>query len=611
MTRKYTANQLLSSVLAIMLALSSVITIMTQAPLVSADHIDGTPEVIAVSPPYGYITTQPILGPPANELISDQFVEILHTARIDDSQATITMQVNPTGNDASPAINPLAIYNEIDGAATEWENLVGADTTAPDFSGTVRNDSGVASMFGDAALCDYSGIDGPNGIWEVAQCEAGEGFAGQAELNPSIATMGANGGYDREIVEGDFIIDDDRSTATQIRETARHEFGHMFFLGDLYQLYNADDEACQDAGNEPPFNPLMCSGNNIDTGDVDGIYFLYPFREVMSIDEQFTNRASDIAVAYLDDTSDDDEPEMVTVYEDYDSAGDTGYVYARLNRDIDPTSYSSTSGASLELFSDPGTTYFEDMGAAFGDIDHDGCDGKSSSDTDCELNGGSGNPDLVVAWIDDVDDGKFLVYFDVEVVSPTQITWSSVTSERTINPVTSGYEGLDVLLMDFDSDGWKDELLTIMTDFDSTAGSDQVFFTWASLSTSGLDGTWQSVTDTNVNISDDVIGAGIVDDSRQYVLVSYERDELPADQEYMGYKVFDFTATGGWIQVTDTAKIMGMVPTDNISTALDAVGGDYIFFTGASQYPDYIAQWNDSNNNYFMVERDTRTNSHG
>ncbi len=566
----------------------------------AAIHVDTSPEITGISPPYGYVTSQPLHH---GNIGSDNEIEILHTSRIDASQATITIQVNPTGNSF---ISANTIYSEIDAAATDWENLIGTVTTAPDFSGTVRNDNVKASMFGSS--CGLS-TTGPNTVWEISQCNTPAGIGGLQETNPSFASLVANGGYDRGVIEADIIISNNISSLSEYQKTIRHEFGHHFGLGDLEHIYDEFEQLCETTGHEPPFDPIMCNGSNIDEGDKDGVYFLYPFRQILSITEQFALRASDVATAYLDGTSSTSKPEMVVVYEDYDSVGDIGYVYARTSRDIDPIDYSSTSGSPLQLFTDPGIAQFEEMGAVFGDIDHDGCDGKDSTDTDCTQNGGTGRPDLVVAWIDDADDGLFKVYFDVYVITGTKISWSGVSSTRTVNTITSGYEGMDVVLLDLDSDTWYDDLLVFTTQFDGTAGFDQLFYTWSKLSTSGLDGTWSTIADNNVNIEDDNIGAGVLDKTKNYVMVNYERDNLSPN--YMGYKVLDLSSSGAFTTVTDTAKILGMVQTDNLTSNLDGVGGDTIDFAGKSGYLEFIAQWNDGSENYFVVERDTRINSHG
>jgi hypothetical protein len=528
---------------------------------------------------------------------------------LDESFSTGTLKVRTTN---SP-VGASGFLSALTSGMTAWEAYK-TYTDQPEWTVLQDNlDVNLPSIF-----TDCGGFGGADGDFEAAFCSRGlDDPIAEVEYSPSFAVMATDGGQDT-FDEADiaFNLDIDLNgdgvkdpwTQTLLNNVARHEIGHLYGLGDLYGLYdsnticNLNEAAFGNGLSQGGKGPAMCDDDNpVSIGDANGLFYLYPNAESVSLTETYGGAAGDLAVADLDGDADNTEPEFIVVEIDEETiSGSTDIQHFILKPflDVDENTYSEGSGVQEELFT-RSTEQIFDVGLSVVNI------------------GGGSRPEMIVSWVQSGEDAFYKVYWDI-FLSSGNLNWAG-TPSTTYTITTTALEGLDTVFMNMDGDAAK-EMVVIQANT-GTTGEPVIGYRHTELNpTTGAPGTWTTVTDTGILIDDDRVGAAIIDDAARLVAVVYHAEGLTTP-EYMGYKVLRFT-TSGTVEMSSTRQLTTLEQSDDDSTAPDGVGADAYLWAnvGASvdtflpahhEYRDLVVMTFDGGSVEFTVERDTRYNAHG
>lgn len=599
-------RQLASASIMVMIVLGGLLISLPYQNEANADThiIDLAATSDLVRDPFGYITGQ---GAGDESVHIDILPRIRSDLVLSDFQFN-TVELRPT------SITQTEAYNAVVNGETAWESASEIYTRQPEFGIIDAGDNNMAPSLFDTTCTNGSGtnndgVDNNDNIFQMGFCDMNNSSVlGETRWWPTltdIATAGGvvTGGY-VNLQEVDMIFNNEISwTSAQLQNVATHELGHSYGLGDLYSLHGTTNCYTDESAFAP--SAEMCNYRTdraIGTGDTDGLFYLYPFSESLSITESFTARAIDVAAHSNIQGSPTTSPELVLVEVDFDSTNNRNYFRLKPFEITNANSYSDNPGVqetlmwgSLDYISG---SAIKDVGAAFGNVD------KSADQLD-----------LVIVWIDSTNNLFYRTLFDV-TESSENLTWTSDSGSRSISGEHSTAEAVDAVFMGMDtaSETYTDEFVIFSSHYDSTAGSDVLDFYWMDLPTTATSTTitnWHATTNTGITIEDDAIGAGVINNAEHLAFVSYNGDDT-STPEFMAYKVIAFT-TSGTVDEVSQRKHAPLDDTSDVSATLDGVGADALNFAGVTggDFSDLIFLHVDNNAINFVVERDSRFGSHG
>jgi hypothetical protein len=554
---------------------------------------------------FGFVTTvtsEGVHGSPPPTFNHD----IDQIRKLDPSLVSLNLQVK---SNSSP-LGATAFVNSLNAALNAWD-AYDTYTAQPSYTVVEDNlDTNIPSLFSD---CGGTGL--ADGEFEAAFCSRGlDDPIAEVEYSPGFAAMATDGGtdtYDESDVAFNLDIDlngdgiKDSWTQTTLDNVARHEIGHFFGHGDLYGLFLTQD-LCDNS--EKKFGngvvgPVMCDDENqVSVGDADGLFYLYPNLESLSITETFSGSAGDIAITDLAGDADNTEPEFVVVEIDEDTAPtpDRQHFIVKPFLDVDENTYTENTGVQEELFFRD-VSSITDVGLSFANVDRQG-----------------DNPDLVVSWVETSSAAYWRVYWDVSLTASEDLQWvGSPSSIFTMSGFPSNPGGIDTVFMNMDGDA-QDEMVVISSHYNGVDDVADYHFVELSSTTGGASGSWTHFTNTGIVIEDDAVGAAIIDSAKRLVAIVYNAEDL-STPEFGAYNVMRLNTDGTIAEYTNK-QLTTQRQTDSHSTVPDGFGADAYPWQGAGvdgtntagqEYRDLVILTSDEGLTEFTVERDTRYNAHG
>jgi hypothetical protein len=549
---------------------------------------------------FGFVTT---ITTPLSHGDATRDHDIDQVRRLDESLSSLTLKVRTSG----APVSSTTFINALTSASNEWD-VYDTYTDQPSWSVAQDNlDVNLPSLFPECG-----GFGGGDGDFEAAFGSRGvnAGIA-ETEFSPGFEVMALDGGtdtYDEADVcfntDADFTNDGipDTWTVSRTNNVARHEMGHFFGHGDLYGLYTSKSQCnlVERSFGDGAIGPVMCHESNpVSVGDANGLFYLYPLGESLSMTESYNGGPADIAIAELQGSGDNTEPEFVVVEVDEDTAPtpDEQHFLAKPYLDIDENTYAENSGLQTELFSLP-VSGILDVGLSFANVD------------------GDSTRDMVLSWVESDNTGHWIVYWDVTLTGSEELDWTSASSEHIMSGLASNTEGIDTVFMNMDTDS-AIEMVVITTHHNGVDDVADYHIVELSTTSGGASGSWRHFTNTGIIVEDDTVGAAIIDDAERLVAIVYSAEDL-ASPEYAAYNVVKFNS-GGTINTFSDRQLTTHEQTDDTSSSLDGIGADAYLWPGvgldsgatALEYKDLVVLTADETSLEFTVERDTRYNAHG
>jgi hypothetical protein len=524
------------------------------------------------SKPYGFITHQ---NTATGGLVDNTF-QSDSAERWGQTSSSKTYRINMEG-----AI-PVSPYSQADLRAalvdgvSNWHDTLSPNSAVLDF-----NDGGQTgrkpSHFNPE--CDTgNGSQDADGLHDVGFCDLPSGTLASVR-NTGIHSAGSSG----TITEVDTVFDNGTSwstttgtSAARIYNVAMHEAGHWQFLGDMYgQLTNF-------CANEGSPQPIMCAPTAsgqlpLTWGDKDGARFLYPEHHPVSLSITGSVAGSDSAVALIDGNS---SPDMMFVWGDF-SGGQTT-IKAKGVWDISSSTGAGTVGTAVNLVTSI-SGEVEDIGATLYNI------------------GAGSNRDLIVTWI--ILEGttrltEYRIFYDI-----TRSGSSFSAGSSTAFDVVQGSQndlGTDVGVFDMNGDG--DEDMVVFNSFFDGADM-RVYYYYGELPSIGTVDSWSTGTSSGTHkINDESdVGISFPYPSSRIGTLAYKDNSDRMRQHY-----FHFLTTS---KIDEHIK-NNFAPRKNIGDVLGLGAGDALNLAEQS-YPEQYFSWVDSSETgYYMIEWDSRLNSH-
>jgi hypothetical protein len=158
-----------------------------------------------------------------------------------------------------------------------------------------------------------------------------------------------------------------------------------------------------------------------------------------------------------------------------------------------------------------------------------------------------------------------------------------------------------VVITDVNNNGAKDMVLVDSRDF-----PDQyyIYFRYGAISTSGTVSSWSSGTGNGIiPLRDRDIGATLVDDVKKVMAVNFKYGQ------HVRYNAMDVTSTLG-VQENLQDKHGPLYEFAPITT-LEGIGAAGGYNLGEESYNEMFFTWVDGTTGYYIIEWDSRINSHG
>jgi hypothetical protein len=540
------------------IALSALVA-PTSATNWPAYYKDNPPTAAVVSPPYGYFTHQPANTSPED---SDRKFDSLAALRW--GTTSVNYVINSAGCCSAPGSIPEATARQrVQDAENNWFSTLSASSALPSLNYQSSPTGNVASLF-----TECGGTGGGNSVNEIDFCPIGP--AGL--VKHSIARTQ---GLIVTTTESDMALADNEVWDTNsIYTTALHEFGHTYGLGDMeYSYVCATYETTR---------PVMC-GNFVSTltwGDKDGIRWLYPKLTSFALSPSGTISGADSAMDNIDTSTVND---ILFVWGDYSSGTGQTTIKAKVVWDISTsTGIGGTVGTTVTLLTVSGQT--SDIGAALDDIA-----------------GLTTKRDLVITWGFQTGSSNvnYKTFRDI-TRSSNSFTWPGGETGTLTFTGVSGHRGNDVTLFNMNGAGAKE--MVIATSFNPGTGL-KLYYHYGILGSDGSASFWTAGGSSGtIGLVNEDVGISVPFHSSRIATVN-NQDSLGKMREH----VLHFT-TSSSIDASITSKhALGRQPT-GIATGLGA--GDAVNFGEQSSYSEQIFCWTDSSNAYYMVDWDSRLNSH-
>lgn len=530
-------------------------------PALATHYEPNPPSSLLVSPPYGFVTHQP-------PDTSDTTIDSRSALRWPTSTTSVTYYTNMNGATLAPGFTVSQARQKIIDAGNTWYNTLSSSSSI--FSLNWGGDQGAdASLLRTQCGTGTSTTDGLN---LVAFC-SGIGSNAAAQLSPSFSS---SGGITTSVTEVDMVFksgvtwaNDWNSGNQNITNTAMHEFGHWHGLGDLYKVYGFCGPS-----NEP--NQIMCgSPLNLGWGDKDGIRWLYPKTQgSFALSPSGTITGADSGVTLIDGNQ---SPDMIFVWGDYSSSTGQTTIKAKGIWDISATTGSGTVGTTVTLYTVTGQVY--DVGATIYN----------------SVNSGT-TPDLIVTYTTSAT--SYLVFWDLGRSSST-LTWTSRSGPYSVGG-SGGDKGTDVVVFDMNGDGTRD--LLVMDSYNPGTGY-KFWYYYGTLSTSGTVASWTTGSSSNtISLVGEDIGGSIPYVSNRIGVVS--------DKDARGWvteRLLHFTTSGSIDASITSNKVAPLKPIGTVN----GVGAGDAFNLGEQSYNEQFFSWVDTNTGYYIIDWDSRLNSHG
>lgn len=504
--------------------------------------------------------------------------------------------INMSNASLASGFTEASAVSTIQSAASSWRSLY-SSITAPIPSVIGTQDNTVPASLNPTTGCGTGLKDNKNAVAWCSSAATG-GAPAVTNRSPSMASSGAGvktgttsgnqGLVEVDIVYNkDYFINSGNWSQSYLDFYTRHEFGHFYGLGDLYQAYGG---ACDvDSGGDS--DQIMCGlPSSQGWGDRAGASWMYPKRYSTSLSVTNTVSGSDSAVGSIPGSG--TSSDLLIAYADYNSATPETTIKVKPIWDIS-SSGSGTAGTVVSLLTVSNQVY--DIGATFANV-----------------NSGT-TPDLIVSYSQNsagLPIVKFRVFFDISY-SGGAFTWSSSSPGATVSGA-GGDKGTDVAVYNFDTDTAQ-ELVVMDSYFDGT--KNVLYWYWGDISTAGDVASWNIVgTDggtISVGASED-IGFAKPSSVNDRIVTVYYRDNTttPAPAEsYMHEHLINISTSG----TVGSNKILGKyAPLYSIGTiTLEGIGGgDAVNLGGTSLFKDEIISWVDGTTAYYTIEWEGRLNSH-
>ncbi|MFY3741851.1 MAG: hypothetical protein HMLIMOIP_002311 [Candidatus Nitrosomirales archaeon] len=521
---------------------------------------DTPPELLRVSPSYGFITHEPEDGLP-DDFSFDSRASIKWTQS--DTSLNVNYQTNLSG---VSGISQDEARTQIQNAENNWSSVLSSSSKLPNFV-YQQDTSNTPSLLKTECA---AGVSTVNSINEIGFCNIAAGGLVQTSgvrLNQTTNT----------IVEADMVLNDGFWTSSQLYNATLHEFGHWYGLGDLYKSYACETYEIND--------PVMCiqdfSLGTLQWGDKDGIRWLYPIRYSFGLSAVNIITGADAAVAQIDSSC--PNPDLLAVWGDYSGAGVQTTIKARVLWDLDSiTGARTTTGTIQSLVTVSGQTY--DVGATLYKVDADQA------------------YDLIITYtvpFSGTSITYYMIFWDITRSGScgSSFTYSGTAGPYTV-PFTAGDRGTDVAVFDIDGDITRD---LVVTDSYLLGSSYTFWYYYGALSGAGTVSTWH----TGISSGEFSVPTEDVGFSRPYSFVnalSFKPASGDTKQHFLHFNTadssIDYSITNKFGPLRSQGSLTGFGAGDAIN--LGEQSTNEMFFV-----------WTNTSTGYYVIEWDSKINSHG
>jgi hypothetical protein len=536
------------------------------------DSPGGGVQISSGSVPYGYITHAHLFG--GGDLTFDSKLAYRWPTT---TPSPLTYKLNMDGAAYASGSDETSVKQKIAAAAGKWYDDLSSTSSLFDLAQT-EFDGPVSHLLTVSGSCANH-----DGFWNT-QNEVGFIPLPTDVLACTVVNISVDDPYPGQPIlhiiasEADMVFNSDETWSDNLMyATAMHEFGHVYGLSDLYDVYPSGCE-----GYEIPYQ-VMCDNvpedgtTALQWGDRDGIRFLYPKTYSFPITVTGTSiKGSDSAAGSVSGTG--SGKDLFIVYSDYNSGTSQTIIKGKMAKDLSSTTGSPASYSSVKtLQTITGST--RDVGATFANVDGDSA------------------RDLILTYATTTK-SYYKVFFDIT----STFGWSSTAGPYELTAVGTN-PGIDVALYDMDGTGGPDLLIAV----DDTFQDFQYY--WAPISAGGLIiGPWISGPNNGeikIN-SGEIIGFQMYQDYPDDIFMINFRD----DDNYIKQNVIHFSDSGG---ISNSNRLMyKFAPLKDVGGASGGkVGGGDAVNIGEKSYNDAIYSWVDGTNAYYTIDWDSRLNSHG